>query len=312
MGGSWRGGTRGITFGFIQIKPLNTFSTLHTAVKVITMDVASYLAEDIKTVDITSEALLSEEKARAIIIAKQDCVVAGLEEAMEIFKYLGLEVKSETEDGKEASKGETILTIEGRAKDILAGERLALNFLARMSGIATETGKLVDKCRNLNPNVEVAATRKTTPGFRAFEKKAVKLGGGEPHRYGLSDAFLIKDNHLKLISSIEEAVKRARSSEYASQGKKVEIEVESLDDALNALEAGADIIMLDNVTPKEAKEAYLKIKEINNNVFVEISGGVNPENIVDYAEHADRISLGYLTHSIKAMDFSLEIVDVLT
>jgi nicotinate-nucleotide pyrophosphorylase (carboxylating) len=275
------------------------------------MDMEGYLAEDIETVDITSEALLSEEKAKAIIIAKQDCILAGLEEAMEVFNYLGLDVKSEIEDGKEASKGEILLTIEGRAKDILAGERLALNFLARMSGIATETGKLVEKCRKISPTVEVAATRKTTPGFRAFEKKAVKLGGGEPHRYGLSDAFLIKDNHLKLVPSIEDAVKRARDSEYAKQGKKVEIEVENLQDAQKAAKAGADIVMLDNFTPKDAKDAYINIKETTNEVFVEISGGVNPENILDYVEHADRISLGYLTHSIKAMDFTLEIVEIL-
>jgi len=272
------------------------------------MDVAGFLAEDIKTSDITSEALLSEEKAKAIIIAKQDCVIAGLEEAMEIFSYLKLDVNTDTNDKKKASKGDTILTIEGRAKDILAGERLALNLLARMSGIATETRKLVDRCRKINPDVKIAATRKTTPGFRAFEKKAVVLGGGEPHRYGLDDAFLIKDNHLKLVPSIQEAINRAKNSEHAQKGKKVEIEVESLGDALDAVKAGADIVMLDNFGPKEAKEAYLRIKEANSQVIVEISGGVTPENIEGYAEHADMISLGYLTHSIRAMDFSLEIV----
>ncbi len=271
------------------------------------MDVAYYLAEDIKSSDITSEVLLSEEKAKAIILAKQNCVIAGLSEAIEIFRHLKLDVKTDTGDGRIASKGDTILTIEGRAKDILAGERLALNFLARMSGIATETRELVEKCRKINSNVRIAATRKTTPGFRAFEKKAVVLGGGEPHRYGLDDAFLIKDNHLKLVPSIQEAINRAKNSEYAQKGKKVEIEVESLDDALDAVKAQADIVMLDNFGPKEAKEAYLRIKEANRDVVVEISGGVTPKNIEGYAEHADMISLGYLTHSIRAIDFSLKI-----
>lgn len=275
------------------------------------MDVASFLAEDIKNSDITSEMLLSEKKARAIIIGKQDCVIAGLEEAIEIFSYLGLDVKTDAGDGIKAFKGDVILTIEGRAKDILAGERLALNFLGRMSGIATETRKLVDKCRKINPEVKIAATRKTTPGFREFEKKAVVLGGGEPHRYRLDDAFLIKDNHLKLLPSIEEAVLRAKKSEYAQKGKKVEIEVESLEDAVKAVKAGADIVMLDNMGSKDAKEAYIKIKGTNRDVIVEISGGVTPDNIEEYAEHADMISLGYLTHSIKAVDFSLEITEVL-
>jgi len=275
------------------------------------MDVATFLAEDIKKADITSEALLGEEKARAVIVSKMDCVIAGIEEAMEIFQFLKLVVTPKTSDGKSASKGDIILKIEGRAKNILAGERLALNFMGRMSGIATETRRLVDICRKINPNVRIAATRKTTPGFREFEKKAIVLGGGEPHRYCLDDAFLIKDNHLNLMPSIEVAVERAKNSAYGQKGKKVEIEVENLDDAQKAVFAGADIIMLDNMSPENAKNAYLKIKEINPNVVVEISGGVTPDNIEIYAEHADRISLGYLTHSIKAMDLSLEIVEVL-
>ncbi|UCE75367.1 MAG: carboxylating nicotinate-nucleotide diphosphorylase [Methanomassiliicoccales archaeon] len=275
------------------------------------MDVAAFLKEDIKDSDITSEALLSEERAKARIIAKEDCVLAGLSEALKVFEHLSLEVKSEIADGNQALKGDTILTIEGRAKDILAGERLALNFLGRMSGIATETRKLVDKCRRINPNVQIAATRKTTPGFRVFEKKAVILGGGYPHRFCLDDAFLIKDNHLKLVPSIEEALNRAKSSEPARQGKKVEIEVENLGDALKAASAGADIVMLDNMAPEEVKKAYLAVKEAKSHIVVEVSGGVTPHNIEEYAESADMISLGFLTHSVSAVDFSLEITELL-
>ncbi|UCG71194.1 MAG: carboxylating nicotinate-nucleotide diphosphorylase [Thermoplasmata archaeon] len=275
------------------------------------MDVESFLAEDIRESDITSEALLSEEKAKAQILAKKESIIAGLTEAIEIFSYFDLDVKTDVSDGERVSKGDIILTIEGRAKDILAGERLALNFLARMSGIATETRSLVDKCEKINPNVKIAATRKTTPGFREFEKKAVVIGGGESHRFRLDDAFLIKDNHLMLVPSIKEAVARAKNSEPAKLGKKVEIEVESLDNAIEAVEAKADIVMLDNMSNQDAMNAYLRIKEINPDVVVEISGGVRPENIESYAKHADMISLGYLTHSVPAMDFSLEIIQVL-
>lgn len=272
------------------------------------MDVEYFIKEDIESADITSEALFTDETAKGQIFAKEDCVVAGLSETKEIFSHFGLNVHSDFLDGNKVLKGDIILKVEGRAKDILAGERLALNFLARMSGIATETKKLVDLCGKINPNVKVAATRKTTPGFRVFEKRAVELGGGFPHRMRLDDAFLIKDNHLKLVPSIEEAVTRAKNSKFAEDGKKIEIEVENIEDALKAAEAEADIIMLDNMTPDQVKEAYQKIKEINNEILVEISGGITPQNIQNYAEFADRISLGYLTHSISACDFSLEIL----
>ena len=270
------------------------------------MDVAYFVKEDIMSADITSEAILSEERAKGEIISREDCVVAGLSEAIEIFAYFDLNVSSQFSDGNRISKGDVILSVSGRAKDVLAGERLALNFLARMSGIATETRKLVDRCNKINPKVKVAATRKTTPGFRFFEKKAVELGGGFPHRMRLDDAFLIKDNHLKLVPSIEEAIKRVKSSEFAKEGKVIEIEVESQDSAIKAAQSGADVIMLDNMTSEQAKSAYAQIKAINKEILVEISGGITPENIEDYAPCADRISLGYLTHSISAVDFSME------
>lgn len=272
------------------------------------MDVSYFIKEDIENADVTSEALLSEEKAKGQIIAKQDCIVAGIEEAMEIFNYFNLSVNSEFSDGDSILKHNVVLTVNGRAKNILAGERLALNFLGRMSGIATETKRLVKKCRKINPNVKIAATRKTTPGFRVFEKKAVKLGGGYPHRMRLDDAFLIKDNHLKLVSGVEEAIRRAKVSEAARHGKMIEIEVENKEDAKKAVLAGADIIMLDNMSHDDAKSTFLLIKEMNPEITVEISGGITPENIEKYAKYADMISLGYLTHSIKAMDFSLEIL----
>jgi nicotinate-nucleotide pyrophosphorylase (carboxylating) len=225
---------------------------------------------------------------------------------MEIFSHFELDVESDFSDGDKVSEGDIILKVTGRAKDILAGERLALNFLARMSGIATETRKLVDSCQKINSIVQVAATRKTTPGFRFFEKKAVILGGGYPHRMRLDDAFLIKDNHLKMVPSIEDAILRAKNSKYGVEGKVVEIEVETFEDAQRAAEAGADVIMLDNMDPEQAKMSFYKIKNINQDILVEISGGITPENIHEYAPAADRISLGYLTHSVSAVDFSME------
>lgn len=267
------------------------------------MDVIAFLGEDLGHGDITSEALIGEVDAEAKVTAKEDCVLAGLEEARAIFEHLGVRTESSCRDGQSIEKGTAVLLLKGGARPILAGERVALNFLMRMSGIATQTGELVTMCRERNPDVSVAATRKTTPGFRFFEKKAVRIGGGDPHRFRLDDAFLIKDNHLKVIGSVKEAVKRAKAGHF---NKKVEIEVETEEEALEAARAGADIIMLDNMPPDEGRSVAQKIRAISS-CTIEVSGGINPRNIVDYADFADVISLGWITHSVRAVDFSLEI-----
>ncbi|MDI6916497.1 MAG: carboxylating nicotinate-nucleotide diphosphorylase [Thermoplasmatales archaeon] len=265
--------------------------------------IEKFLKEDIGEGDITSNALLSDENVEAKIFSKEKCVLAGLEEAKNIFEKLGVEVNAYAKDGCNIRKGTAILNLKGPAKSILAGERTALNFLSRMSGIAMLTDKTVEKCRRINPDVKIAATRKTTPGFRHYEKKAVRTGGGITHRHGLYDAVLIKDNHIKIVGSVEECIKRAKKT-----GKEIEIEVENIDDAVKAANAGADIIMFDNFKPEDVKKAYKKIKEINKNIKIEISGGITPKNIAEYAKYADVISLGMLTHSVKSIDFSLEIV----
>ncbi|MEM1514372.1 MAG: carboxylating nicotinate-nucleotide diphosphorylase [Candidatus Thermoplasmatota archaeon] len=267
-------------------------------------DIDRFLKEDLgEQGDITSNLLLKEEEGKAYIKANEKCVLAGVEEAIEVFNRLNCDAKALKKDGESVRCNEKIIEINGKIKNILAGERLALNFICRMSGIATITRELVEKCRKKNPRIVISATRKTTPGFRKYEKKAVKIGGGEPHRMGLYDGILIKDNHLACIP-IREAVKRAKSS-----GMKVEVEVGSIDDAIIAAEEGADIIMLDNMPPAKGKIAMKKIKEINPEIKVEVSGGINPENIVNYS-FADIISLGCITHSVKSMDFSLEIEKV--
>ncbi len=265
-------------------------------------DVERFLYEDLDDKgDITSDALLGEEKGRAYIIAKENCILAGIEEAKAVFVHLGLTVSLIMKDGEEAKAGDRTMEISGKARSILAGERLALDIISRMSGIATLTNDLVRICRKKNPKLSIAATRKTTPGFRKYEKKAVALGGGMPHRMGLYDGVIIKDNHLIYIS-IREAVRKSREK----TDKPIEVEVESIDDAVIAAEEKADIIMLDNMSPAKGIIAAREARAVNPRVKIEVSGGVTPENIANYT-FADIISLGWLTHSVRSKDFSLEI-----
>jgi nicotinate-nucleotide pyrophosphorylase (carboxylating) len=264
-----------------------------------------FLREDLgKEGDITSDALFTTQTARASIISKEDCIVAGLEEAQYVFQKTGATATSLVKDGSVVKKSTTVIEIKGPVRSILKGERLALNIIGRMSGIASETKKIVEQCHKINPRVTIAATRKTTPGFRIFEKKAIILGGGEPHRYGLYDAVLIKDNHLRIIGSVEEAIKTVTST---IRDKIIEIEVENESDALSAAKMNIDVIMLDNLDPETGKIITRKIRKINPGVLIEVSGGITKDNIDKYALFADRISLGYLTHSIKNKDFSLEV-----
>lgn len=267
------------------------------------LKIKDYLEEDLGEGDVTSQAIIGAQEATGIIIAKEDCLLAGLEEAIELFRLLKLKIKTRFKDGDWVKKGEEILRVQGKARDILKSERTALNFIMRMSGIATETSNLVKKCRRLNKKIEIASTRKTTPGFRAYEKKAVRIGGGHPHRHTLSDHILIKDNHLKVVGSIKDALKRAKKS-----SKKVEVEVDSMEDAVVAAKERPDIIMLDNMKPRAAREAYSRIKALSKKIVVEVSGNITARNIHHYAPYADMISLGALTHSAKSKNFSLEII----
>ncbi|UCD12871.1 MAG: carboxylating nicotinate-nucleotide diphosphorylase [Thermoplasmatales archaeon] len=268
-------------------------------------DIDRFLKEDLgKEGDITSESLFKSEDGCAEIIAKDDCIVAGLEETRIVFERTGAEAELQANDGDFVKKNTTVFKVKGPVRSILKGERLALNILGRMSGIATETKKLVDVCKKINPNVTIAATRKTTPGFRKYEKKAVVIGGGESHRFGLYDAVMIKDNHLKVIGSVEEAIQSVNKKIH---NKIIEIEVENEKDALTAARLNVDVIMLDNFDSKKGKKIAKKIRQENSNTRIEVSGGITQKNIEEYASFADRISLGYLTHSIKNKDFSLEI-----
>jgi len=267
--------------------------------------IQEFLKEDIGSGDITSELTIPEDvMARGRMICKEDCVLGGAEEASVVFKELGAKTVSIGKDGEPARKGDVVLEVVGPARSILAGERLALNFVMRMSGIATLTRELADRVRRINPGARVAATRKTTPGFREFEKKAVLLGGGDPHRAGLYDAVLIKDNHIRLAGGVTEALKLARKGSFT---KKIEIEAETLQDAKAAAEAGADIVMLDNFSPEDVLKTSKELKRIRPDVLIEVSGGIKPDNVEVYAVGADIISLGALTHSVKSIDFSMEL-----
>ncbi len=265
-----------------------------------------FLEEDAPFGDITSETVIPEDlEARAVIIAKQDGVIAGLEEAKALFEHFGVKAKLKARDGNEVKKGDVLIELEGNARKILLVERTALNIIGRMSGIATQVRRLMEKVRAVNPSVRVAGTRKTL--LKPLDKKAIMLGGGEPHRFSLSDAILIKDNHLALVP-LEEAVKRAKAF---SIYKVVEVEVESLEDALKAARAGVDVIMLDNMTPERIKEVLeaLKREGLRERVKIEVSGGITEENIQSYAKlDIDVISLGALTHSVKNFDVSLEVL----
>jgi nicotinate-nucleotide pyrophosphorylase (carboxylating) len=268
----------------------------------------SFIQEDAPFGDITSEAIIGSESCHAVISANEEGVISGLEEAEALFRYFGLQTSRHTNDGDTIVSGMVVLTIEGAAKDILLVERTALNILGRMSGIATRTRHMVDLVEGCGCKCRISATRKTAPGLRKLDKKAVETGGGDPHRLSLSDGMLIKDNHLALIP-LETALARAKAS---SLYRKIEVEVQSTDAAVCAAQAGADILLFDNmpVGMVQATLRHLEDKGLREKVLVELSGGITEKNLREYLMcDVDLISAGVLTHSVKNFDFSLDIVE---
>ena len=267
-------------------------------------------AEDVGQGDVTSAAVIPAGlPAQAIIIAKETGVVAGIEEVAVLAETLGLKAKAKVQDGEKVENGQAIMEISGDARTLLSAERTMLNLLSRMSGIATATKKMVEKLRKANLNTRIAATRKTAPGLSHFDKRAVFIGGGDTHRLHLDDLILIKDNHIALTGNVENAVKKAKQN--ASFTKKIEVEVSNATGAVEAAKAGADIIMLDNLLPKQIMKAVESLKKAGlfGKIILEASGGINGGNLLDYAStQVDIISLGELTHSVKALDVSLEII----
>lgn len=274
---------------------------------------SNFLHEDIGSGDITTNSLDARNlNARAQIIAKSDneTVVAGLEEAIIIFDICGCTARSLIDDGSLVKKCQVILEIEGKAKDILKGERTALNLLMRMSGIATETRLLIKIVRDAGSAAEISSTRKTCPGLRIFDKKAVIIGGGTMHRQRLDDMALIKSNHVYISRSVACCIQELK--EKCGSSIRIECEVTNTHDLITAIREGADVVMLDNFDPVAAKDAIDTITRmgLRERTKIEISGGVRFSNIKSYAEaNPDRISVGYLTHSVKAADYSLKIVN---
>jgi nicotinate-nucleotide pyrophosphorylase (carboxylating) len=270
------------------------------------------LAEDIGQGDITTALVVSEDSiVEAEVIAKESGVVAGIEEIKILLESLGLTVKVLIADGEKIKSKQVMMKISGDARTILSVERTLLNILSRMSGIATTTRQLTEKIKKAGLKTKVACTRKTAPGLLYFDKKAVFIGGGDTHRLHLDDMILIKDNHIAIAGGIEKAVKKIR--EEASFSKKIEVEASKVEDVLDAAKAGADIIMLDNFSPKQIKKAVNLLKKAGffGKILLEASGGITTENILSFAsQRVDIVSLGELTHSIKALDVSLQLTKV--
>ncbi len=277
--------------------------------KILEEKLKQILAEDIGQGDVTAQAIIpSNLEVNAAVVAKEEGVAAGIEETSILAECLGLKVKAKVADGEKIKNKQVLLEISGDAQTILCSERTMLNLLSRMSGIATATQTLAKKLENAGSKAKIAATRKSAPGLLYFDKKAVAIGGGDPHRLHLDDMVLIKDNHLAIVGSVEAAVKKAKAN--VSFSKKIEVEVTKAEDALQAAKAGADIIMLDNFSPKQAKDAAVMLEKAGfGGVLLEVSGKITGENLLEYASaQVDIISLGELTHSVKALDISLEVM----
>jgi nicotinate-nucleotide pyrophosphorylase (carboxylating) len=280
--------------------------------KILEEKLRQMLAEDIGQGDITTAAVVpSGLRVEATIVAKEAGIAAGIEEAVILAESLGLNVKTEVRDGKEIKNGQSIMKISGDAQTILSAERTMLNLLSRMSGVATTTRKLTERLRSSGLKTKLACTRKTAPGLLYFDKKAVQIGGGDTHRLHLDDLVLIKDNHIAVVGGVAKAVKAAK--ERASLSKKIEVEVTKAKDVMIAVEAGADIVMLDHFSVKQIAKAVMQLKKKKafGKVLLEASGGIKADNLVKFASTGvDLVSLGELTNSVKALDISLKIVKI--
>ncbi|MDE7423037.1 MAG: carboxylating nicotinate-nucleotide diphosphorylase [Lachnospiraceae bacterium] len=279
---------------------MNNFTTMK-----INMDkwLLMALEEDITSEDITTNAIMRENQlGEAQLLCKQEGIIAGLDVFARVFTLLDANTKVELffKDGDKVKSGDLLARIEGDIRVILSGERTALNYLQRMSGIATHTRKLADLLDG--SKTKLLDTRKTTPNMRIFEKYAVKVGGGYNHRYNLSDGILIKDNHIGAAGGVKQAV--ALAKEYAPFVRKIEVEVENLDMLKEALEAGADIIMLDNMDTETMKKA---VQIVDGRAETECSGNVTRERVADIiSTGVDYVSCGALTHSSPILDVSLK------
>ena len=274
--------------------------------------ILSYLEEDLGSGDITSEVVIpSDFHAEAEVWCKgtsDSVVICGVEEACIALEICGCHTSKLVEDGAIVTGNQQVIAVKGNAREILKAERTALNLLMRMSGVATESRKYDVLLRKLGVNTLITATRKTSPGMRVFDKKAIATGGGHPHRMGLYDKVLIKDNHIAIVGNASDCVSMARKQ--VGKNQEIECEVRSEDELISVVLAGADIVMLDNFSAENAKVAMSNLRDmgLRNRVLVEISGGINESNFQDFAQlNPDFISVGSITHSARAVDFSMTI-----
>ena len=257
-----------------------------------------WLREDVGHHDVTNQ-VPGEMTGR--LVAKEDGVVAGLDAASAVFEYLDVAVIDRLTDGDEIGSGDEVLRVEGSTREVLRGERVAVNLAGHASGIATRTDRVVEEARTESEDVRIAATRKTTPGLRGLEKRAVVAGGGDTHRLDLSHMVMVKDNHVAELG-LEGAIAELRAR--TSFATKLDVEVEHVEDAPRAADAGADVVLLDNMSPAETREAVSLLEEYEG-VLAEASGGITLETVADYAATGvDVISMGSLTHSAPSLDLS--------
>lgn len=278
---------------------------------IIKPSIRAWMEEDLGSGDVSSLSVLPEEhESRAVIHVKEAGIVAGLPVAELVFQEINpsLRVRRMSGEGKAVAKGDVLLELEGPTIAILSGERLALNVLQRLSGIATKTRRFVDAVKDLPSPPRIVDTRKTTPGLRLLEKYAVRVGGGHNHRFGLFDCVMLKDNHIKAAGGIAQAISRSRK--HVPHTMKIEVEVESLEQAAEAVAAGADIIMLDNMSADMMREAVRRIRREAPHIVIEASGGISLETVRTVAETGvDVISVGGLTHSVPSLDISLDLYE---
>ncbi|NMA68446.1 MAG: carboxylating nicotinate-nucleotide diphosphorylase, partial [Desulfitobacterium sp.] len=255
---------------------------------------------------LSSSIFPASSKTQAKIYAKEEGIVCGLEITKEVFLTIDpeLEIALLYQDGEPVERGQVVMKIKGRINSILKGERVALNFLQHLSGVATATNQLVRECEGLP--TKITDTRKTLPGLRMLQKYAVRMGGGQNHRFGLYDGVMLKDNHIAAAGGIKAAVEAARKN--IGHMVKIEVECESLEQVKEALEAGADVIMLDNMDLEEMSQA---VKMVNGKAILEASGGIKKGAVKEIAQTGvDVISVGAITHSVKALDFSLDLGEI--
>lgn len=272
-------------------------------------EIERFLNEDISNGDITSDLFIDATSiSNAEILSREPGILSGRSEITQIFNHFNIESNWLFQDGNSFSDNSQIVKLNGLSKSILLSERVSLNLLGHMSGIATSTNNAVKITKQISPHTNISATRKTLPGLRKYEKYSVIVGGGLPHRYNLNEMILIKDNHSKLINNLQKSISSVRNQIGSS--KKIELEVDSLESAMKAINLDIDIILLDNMQPEDILKFMNKIKSISQKIpLTEASGGITMSNLQNYASTGvDIISMGALTHSSKSINFSLQII----